>query len=84
MRYGCSGILHTFVGHAKTSGGSGKAVFSSESILIPDRIFDMLVNLFALQTLGKCRELFVFGFVDEIPVYGIIVCLDLLLYSEFI
>jgi len=39
----------------------------------------MLANLRALQTLGKCRELSVFDFIDGILVHGIIVCPDLLL-----
>ena len=47
-----------------------------------DRIINMLANLRALQTLGKCRELAVFGFVDGVLVHGVIVCPDLLLYSE--
>jgi len=42
----------------------------------------MLANLRALQTLGKCRELSVFGFVGGILVHGIMVCPDLLLYSR--
>lgn len=33
----------------------------------------MLANLRALQTLGKCRELSVFGFVDGILVHGTMV-----------
>lgn len=44
----------------------------------------MLANLRALQILGKCRELSVFDFIDGVPVHGIIVCPNLLLYSEFI
>lgn len=44
----------------------------------------MLANLRALQILGKCRELSVFDFVDGVPVHGIIVCPNLLLYSELI
>lgn len=42
----------------------------------------MLANLRALQTLGKCRELSVFGFVDGILVHGTMVRPYLLLYSE--
>lgn len=44
----------------------------------------MLANLRALQILGKCRELSVFGFVDGILVHGIIVCPGLPLPSELI
>jgi Exonuclease V - a 5' deoxyribonuclease len=51
---------------------------------MPNRIVDMLANLRALQLLGKCRELSVFGFVDGTLVHGTIVCPDLLLYFEFV